>query len=335
MIHKKIFSILKNIISKYRESVRNEAKQLADKSSSNAMKLTGTALIVCLIISIASGIFIRRSVINPILRVIFGLEYSYKEMTEASEQLAKIGKELAQGTLKQADFFKDTSAVLEEINSGIKQSTENVNKADNIVKDSAKSIKETGSSMTHLTQSMQEISQASQETQKIIITIDGIAFQTNLLALNAAIEAARAGEAGAGFAVVADEVKNLAMKSAEAAKNTAGIIESTVKKVYEGSEAVSKANEIFFKIESDALKVSELITQVAENSDEQVKSVTRINTAMSEMEKVVFQNALNGGELANTSDRMNNQGVRMNEFIEELVYLVGRNWHGNNSEILT
>jgi len=331
----KNFQQLKDIISKYRENVRNEAKQLADKSSSDAMKLTGTALIVCLIISIASGIFIRRSVINPIRRVIFGLEYSYKEMTEASEQLAKIGKELAQGTLKQADFFKDTSAVLEEINSGIKQSTENVNKADNIVQDSTKSIKETGSSMTHLTQSMQEISQASRETQNIITTIDGIAFQTNLLALNAAIEAARAGEAGAGFAVVADEVKNLARKSAGAAKNTAGIIESNVKKIYEGSEAVSKANEIFLKIESDALKVSELITQVAENSEEQVKNVSQINTAMSEMESVVSQNALNGGELANTSDRMNNQGIRMNEFIEELAYLVGRNWHGNNSKILT
>ena len=108
--------------------------------------------------------------------------------------------------------------------------------------------------MSDLTVSMGEISGASEETQKIVKTIDEIAFQTNLLALNAAVEAARAGEAGAGFAVVADEVRNLAMRAAEAAKNTANLIENTVKRVKDGSELVSRTNEAF--------------TQVAENSTE-------------------------------------------------------------------
>jgi len=320
----KNFQILKDMISKYKEIVLNETKQIAGRGGSDAINFTGIALLICLIISIAGGIFVRRSVINPIRQVISGLENAYKEMAEASQQLGEIGKEIAQGTSMQAEFLKETSLILEEINSGTQQSAENVGKADNIVKDSAKSIKETGSCMTQLTQSMQEVSHASRETQKIITTIDGIAFQTNLLALNAAIEAARAGAAGAGFAVVANEVKNLAMKSAEAAKNTAGIIEITVKKVYEGSVSVSKTGETFLKIESDAFKVSELISQVTENSDEHVKSVSRINTTISEMEKLVSRNALNGDELANTSEKMNEQSVRMNEFIEELVSLVGK-----------
>jgi methyl-accepting chemotaxis protein len=321
----KNFQILKNMISKHKDRVRNEAKQIADKSCSDAIKFTDIALIICLSVSIVSGIFIRRSVINPIRRVISGLENAYKEMAGTSEQLAEIGKQLAHGTLMQAEFLKETTLILEEINSGTQQSAENVGKADNIVKGSAKSIKETGSSMTQLMQSMQEISHASRETQKIITTIDGIAFQTNLLALNAAIEAARAGAAGAGFAVVANEVKNLAMKSADAAKNTAGIIEITVKKVHEGSASVSKAGETFFKIESDAFKVSELISEVAENSDGQIKSVSRINNSISEVEKLVSRNALSGEELASTSERMNEQSIRMNEFIGELVSLVGRN----------
>ncbi|MCU0583737.1 MAG: methyl-accepting chemotaxis protein, partial [Syntrophales bacterium] len=140
--------------------------------------------------------------------------------------------------------------------------------------------------MTELTQSMEDISKASDETSKIIKTIDEIAFQTNLLALNAAVEAARAGEAGAGFAVVANEVRNLAMRAAEAAKNTSVLIEGTVKKVREGSELVERTGGAFAEVSRSAAKVADLVAEIAAASSEQAQGIDQINKAVAEMDKV-------------------------------------------------
>ncbi len=129
-----------------------------------------------------------------------------------------------------------------------KQNADNANQADGLMKEANQVVVQANESMGELTTSMEEISKASEETSMIIKTIDEIAFQTNLLALNAAVEAARAGEAGAGFAVVADEVRNLALRASDAAKNTANLIEGTVKKVSDGSELVTRTNEAFTKV---------------------------------------------------------------------------------------
>ena len=141
------------------------------------------------------------------------------------------------------------------------------------------------------------ISKASEETSKIIKTIDEIAFQTNLLALNAAVEAARAGEAGAGFAVVADEVRNLAMRAAEAAKNTADLIEGTVKKVQDGSLLVATTNDAFSQVKESTTQVGNLVSEITEASKEQSSGIEQVNIAISEMDKVVQQNAANAEEM--------------------------------------
>ena len=177
--------------------------------------------------------------------------------------------------------------------------------------------------MTELTQSMEDISKASDETSKIIKTIDEIAFQTNLLALNAAVEAARAGEAGAGFAVVADEVRNLAMRAAEAAKNTAGLIEGTVKKVKEGSELVERTNGAFSEVSKSAAKVADLVSEIAAASTEQAQGIDQINKAVSEMDKVTQQNAANAEESASASEEMNAQAEQMKIIAAELQGIVG------------
>jgi methyl-accepting chemotaxis protein len=169
---------------------------------------------------------------------------------------------------------------------------------------------------------MDEISHAGEETSKIIKTIDEIAFQTNLLALNAAVEAARAGEAGAGFAVVADEVRNLAMRAADAAKNTASLIEGTVKKVSEGSELVSGTNDAFQKVAQSASKVGELVGEIAAASNEQSQGIGQINTAVTEMDTVVQQNAANAEESASASEEMTAQAEQMKQMVGELVAMV-------------
>jgi methyl-accepting chemotaxis protein len=157
---------------------------------------------------------------------------------------------------------------------------------------------------------------ASEETSKIVKTIDEIAFQTNLLALNAAVEAARAGEAGAGFAVVADEVRNLALRAAEAAKNTADLIEGTVKKVKGGSELVGRTNEAFTEVASSTSKVAELVSEIAAASHEQAQGISQVNTAVGEMDKVVQSSAAGTEELSSQSEELNNLVEILLEIVE-------------------
>ncbi|HYQ61583.1 MAG TPA: methyl-accepting chemotaxis protein, partial [Desulfatiglandales bacterium] len=159
-------------------------------------------------------------------------------------------------------------------------------------------IEKANVSMDGLTGSMKEIAAGSEQTQKIVKTIDEIAFQTNLLALNAAVEAARAGSAGAGFAVVADEVRNLAIRAAEAAKNTSGLIEDIVKKIRNGEKLVGVTSEAFQEIMESSGKVVRLIAEIAGSSQEQSVGIDQISRAVAEMNNLTQQNAAGAEELA-------------------------------------
>lgn len=184
-------------------------------------------------------------------------------------------------------------------------------------------------SMGELKRSMEEISKASAETSKIIKTIDEIAFQTNLLALNAAVEAARAGgEAGAGFAVVADDVRNLAMRAGTAAKNTADLIEGTVKKVKNGSELVTRTYAAFDEVTNGTGKAEKLVGEIATASHEQFQGIEQVNKAVAEMDRVVQRNAANAEESASASEELNAQAAQTEGFVEELVYLIDGNGNG-------
>lgn len=318
------FSKLKEIIRTQRESALKQVRLLAGKESRKTTETAYGISFLGLFVSILGGFSIRRFVTRPVHRIINGLQNTYSAAAQASEQVRTAGRELARSTSEQAIFLGETASSLEEMDAGIRQNADNAVHADQIVKGSADTLRHAKQSLNRLIRFMEDISRSSEETRNIVKTIDEIAFRTDLLALNAAVEAARAGQAGAGFAVVAEEVRSLAMQSAEASKNTAAIIENTVREIQEGSALVSRVNESFVKMENDACNVSGLVSNVAEGLNQQAQGIDRITKDMAEMNTIVGSGASDGKKLMTTSENMNVQALQMNEFIEALAELTGK-----------
>jgi methyl-accepting chemotaxis protein len=288
----------------------------------NGILLVGS---IFLGLTILLVLFFARSISRPITRVVEGLNDGADQVAAASGQVSASSQSLAEGASEQAASLEETSSSLEEMASMTRQNADHANQANTLMKEITQVVAESNTAMGQLTTSMRDISSASEETSKIIKTIDEIAFQTNLLALNAAVEAARAGEAGAGFAVVADEVRNLAIRAAEAAKNTANLIEGTIKKIKEGTEQVNKAGDAFQLVATSTTRMGELVGEVAAASSEQAQGIDQVNKAVAEMDKVVQQNAANAEESAAASEELNAQAEQMNAYVADLVAVIGGN----------
>lgn len=209
----------------------------------------------------------------------------------ASQEIASGNTDLSQRTEEQASSLEETAASMEELTATVKQNADNAKQANQLSQNASAVAQKGGSVVQQVVGTMSSINESSRKIVDIISVIDGIAFQTNILALNAAVEAARAGEQGRGFAVVATEVRNLAQRSAAAAKEIKLLIDDSVGKVGEGSKLVAQAGETMEEIVNAVKRVTDIMSEISAASVEQSQGIEQVNQAITQMDEVTQQNA--------------------------------------------
>jgi len=280
-------------------------------------------LVSALLISIAVAFFIIRSIVKIVTESVKSLSEGTSQVVSASEQISSASVSLAEGASSQASSVEEVSATIEQATASNNQNAENSREANLLAQHSNDAAKVGNQRVGDLMIAMEKITDSSQKIAKIIKTIDEIAFQTNLLALNAAVEAARAGEHGLGFAVVAEEVKNLAERSAGAAKEITGIIEASIDQVKAGTEVANKTKESFTEILNGIKKTSDLIGEIAISAKEQAEGMNQIATAMGSVDQITQQNASASEETAAAAEELNAQALSMLDNVSELALLAG------------
>jgi methyl-accepting chemotaxis protein len=280
--------------------------------------LGAAALLGCLL-----GFFITRSITKPINRIVQTLTEGSLMVAEASNQVNASATSLAEGASEQASSLEETSSALEEMASMTRNNAENAKQANQLVQTTHDAAKRSEAAKGQLDSAMTGINESSAQISKIIKVIEEIAFQTNLLALNAAVEAARAGEHGKGFAVVAEEVRNLAQRAAEAARETTGLIDTSVARAREGTEVAKGFGQAIGIIVENVSKISNLVSGITQASEEQSRGVDQINVAVGEMDKVTQQIAASSEESASAVEELSAQASTVADQSKDLAKVVG------------
>ena len=306
----------------YNNQMAEKTSAAANASATVITAVTIVGMILGTAIALTLGIFLSISITKPLLAAVNGLNEGAQQVASASEQLSASSQQLAEGNAEQASSIEETSSTLEESASMVQQNSENTKQAAMLAGQTKAFADKGNGEMQEMMSSMGEIKKSSDQIAKIIKVIDEIAFQTNILALNAAVEAARAGDAGMGFAVVAEEVRNLAQRSAQAAKDTAAIIETNIELSEKGVNVAKKVGESLSEITIQAKKVNELMDEIAAASQEQTQGIGQINKAIAQMEKVTQMSASSAEECASSSEELSAQALNLREIVQQLVKLV-------------
>ena len=278
---------------------------------------------VAVLIGIAAGLFGARDLIRALSHISDSIQAGATQTGSAANQVSASSQSLAQGATEQAASLEETSASMEEMASMTSRNAEHAGKAKTLAT-SARGATEAGiADVKEMRSAMSEIQAASGDIQKIITTIDEIAFQTNILALNAAVEAARAGEAGAGFAVVADEVRSLAQRAAAAAKESAVKIEGSANKTRHASSISERVGASFQDIANRVRDVDDLVAEITRSSAEQQQGIQQVATAVSQMDHVTQSTAASAEESASAATELTAQAAALQEAVGQLTTLVG------------
>lgn len=252
---------------------------------------------------------------DRLVTVVADVKRGTENITVAAREIASGNNDLSARTEQTAANLQQTAASIEQMSGAIRQSADSARVANQLADVAGQSAQKGGHVVSEVVTTMEEINVASRKINDIIGVIDGIAFQTNILALNAAVEAARAGEQGRGFAVVAGEVRNLAQRSAQAAKEIKVLIGASVDKVAAGSELVGQAGQTMSEIVDNVVRVRDIIGEIASSSSEQAEGVHQINASVSNLDQMTQQNAALVEESAAAASSMNDQAVRLAEVV--------------------
>ncbi len=319
-------------------SLANDLTQGVDQINAEALRelwlylaAAGTVLAGTAVLSI----FIIRSITRPIERVLSQLNLGSNEVSSCAVQMSGSSQSLSLGASNQAASIQETSASITEISSVTSRNAGNAKKASELIGQAVVIVSGLNQAHRALDESITGVGESSEKVSRIIRIIDEIAFQTNILALNAAVEAARAGEAGLGFAVVAGEVRNLAHRSAQAAKDTAGLIEESVARSREGRTRLQQVLRAMEDNNRISAEVQVTVDDVSASTQEQARGLDQIAKAMSQMEQVIMQNAASAEQNAAAGTELTAQAESLRGIVIALEQMVDGNTSSSGRMLAT
>lgn len=307
-----------NKLYELNEAQAIEMGKSTEDSYNHSNILTWSISLVGIIAATLTGFLFANMVSNRINKITERIASSSTETSSASHELTTTSVQLSSASSESAASLQETVSSLEELSAMVKQNSDHAKEANSISKTSLDSAERGEQEIGKLINSMDEMSTSSKKIEEIINVIDDIAFQTNLLALNAAVEAARAGEQGKGFAVVADAVRNLAQRSAVAAKDINSLIKDNVEKAIQSSRIADESGEVLKEIVTSAKKVSSLNSEISSASQEQAHGIEQIAKAMNHLDASIQTNASSSEEVAASAQEMTKQAEDLTTLVHEL-----------------